>query len=170
MPNHNPAVFTKKEAITRLQELKYYLSVKSRIVYLPVSGIDSFVPVYEPTLSQELFGESNKLQLELESKLPKMLEHLASIAATACSVLPETSTSNCLAPNVVYLNPELRKVGSFICAALFTYGDKRVTKIVSYWMGTWDIAPRLTYTIIASHPFSDRTIHCEKLPKYADLV
>jgi hypothetical protein len=167
VPKRNPLIFTRKETVERLQEVKSLLGNKERLAFRAAKT--KFVPEgYDPDSDESYFSAPR-----LEDERIKFLNERI-LVLTSTGWLKDLSFKKLNAVDFVCWDlAGQASIGSVVDIAFYKWerdGDEYLTdlpatKFASVWLGTWHHAP-----LVAWRQAKSPAIKVEPLPKYSDLI
>jgi hypothetical protein len=158
-----PLFFTKKEAANRLIALKAHLNIKERIVLSWHSSV--WYPEYNPMAPETALN--SRIKLQLDDFLPVALEAQLTEAIQFEALKFVLDESNSVPYRFVDKEEKI-PVGRFVDIKFYRWKSPETTKIVSVWLGTWEIAPRYSYRLFNSIGVVQRNY--QALTSYAHLL
>lgn len=166
MPRRDPARFTRKETIERIQALKSYLAIKERLALRFAPGLSLLPSGYDPSL-EESFYLAPRLE---QSSIDVIRERLTSLRQS--DWWSESSIKKVIASS--FVDTELSgsaEIGSVIDIVFYPWkaddmGKRVATKYAVFWIGTWHHAPQFSWC----NSNSLMQVYTNYLPAYSDLI
>lgn len=167
MSKRNPLIFTRKETVERLQEVKSLLGNKERLAFK--NAKTRFLPDGYDAESDESYFSAPRLAAEHERFLRERV-----LVLTANDWFKDLSFRKLNAVDFVCWDlAGQATIGTVIDIAFYKWervnddyvDEVPATKFASVWLGSWHYSP-----IIAWRQAKSPAIKLESLPKYSDLI